>query len=130
MSRREQPARSDESASASICISGVFNIALLAVIIASVLLSAIWVPGLGSSVLGTRFELQNIVRDIVLVAVAFLSVWASPAEHRVANGFTWEPILEVGKLFAAIFVAIIPVIAMLKAGRNGLFAPLLDAVTA
>ena len=130
MSRREQPARSDESASASISIRGGFNIALLAVIIASVLLSAIWVPGLGSSVLGTRFELQNIVRDIVLVAVAFLSVWASPAEHRVANGFTWEPILEVGKLFAAIFVAIIPVIAMLKAGRSGVFAPLLDAVTA
>jgi len=129
MSRREQSG-SHESASASISIRGGFNIALLAVIIAAVLLSAIWVPGLGSSVLGTRFELQNIVRDIVLVAVAFLSVWASPAEHRVANGFTWEPILEVGKLFAAIFVAIIPVIAMLKAGRSGVFAPLLDAVTA
>ena len=130
VSRREQPAPSHDRAPASISIRGGFNIALLVVIIAAVMLSAIWVPGLGFSVLGTHFELQNIVRDIVLVVVAFLSVWASPAEHRLANGFTWEPILEVGKLFAAIFVAIIPVIAMLKAGRNGLFAPLLDAVTA
>jgi Na+/H+ antiporter NhaD/arsenite permease-like protein len=32
-------------------------------------------------------------------------------------------------LFAGIFVAIIPVLAMLQAGRDGRFAPLLDAVT-
>ena len=51
-------------------------------------------------------------------------------EHREANGFTWEPIREVAKLFAGIFVAIIPVLAMLQAGRNGPFALLLAAVTA
>ena len=38
--------------------------------------------------------------------------------------FHWAPIVEVAKLFAAIFVTIIPVIAMLGAGRNGPFAPL------
>ena len=129
VSRREQPPPNHAQGPGNIGIRGGFNIALLGVIIAAVLLSAIWVPGSGFSVLGTRFELQNIVRDIVLVVVALLSVWASPAQHRLANGFTWEPIAEVGKLFAAIFVAIIPVIAMLKAGRNGVFAPLLDAVT-
>jgi len=32
-------------------------------------------------------------------------------------------------LFAAIFITIIPVLAMLQAGRDGLFAPLLDVVT-
>ena len=127
--RREQPVPSHAEGPGSIRIRGGFNIVLLAAIIAAVLLSAIWEPGLGFSVLGTHFELQNIVRDIVLLAVALLSVWASPAEHRLANGFTWEPIVEVGKLFAAIFVAIIPVIAMLKAGRNGVFAPLFDWVT-
>src|SRR5262249_51682197 len=51
------------------------------------------------------------------------------SEHRAANGFTWEPIREVAKLFAGIFVTIIPVIAMLQAGQAGSFAWLLRVVT-
>ena len=62
--------------------------------------------------------------------IALASLWLTPNEHRAANGFTWEPIAEVAKLFAAIFVAIIPVQAMLQAGRGGPFAFLLAAVTA
>ena len=130
VSRREQPSAPPAEGPGSISIRGGFNIVLIVIIIGAVLLSAIWTPGVGTSFLGTRFELQNMVRDVVMLVVALLSVWASPAEHRIANGFTWEPIVEVGKLFAAIFVAIIPVIAMLRAGRSGIFAPLLDAVTA
>ena len=34
-------------------------------------------------------------------------------EHREANGFTWDPILEVAILFAGIFACILPVMAML-----------------
>ncbi|HEX2216073.1 MAG TPA: sodium:proton antiporter, partial [Xanthobacteraceae bacterium] len=45
------------------------------------------------------------------------------------NGFTWEPIREVAILFAGIFITIVPVLAMLHAGRAGLFAPLLDLLT-
>ena len=50
-----------------------------------------------------------------------------PTSTASANGFSWEPIREVAKLFAGIFVCIIPVLAMLQAGRNGAFAWLLDA---
>ena len=57
---------------------------------------------------------------------ALLSLWWTRDEHRAANGFTWEPIKEVAKLFAAIFVTIIPVLAMLRAGEAGAFAPLLE----
>jgi Na+/H+ antiporter NhaD/arsenite permease-like protein len=39
------------------------------------------------------------------------------------------PMVEVAKLFAGIFVTIIPVIAMLNAGRSGVFAPLVNLVT-
>ena len=53
------------------------------------------------------------------------SLWLTPNEHRESNGFTWEPIREVAILFAAIFTAIIPVLAMLQAGRAGPFAFLL-----
>jgi Na+/H+ antiporter NhaD/arsenite permease-like protein len=58
-----------------------------------------------------------------------LSLWLTPDEHRAANGFTWEPIREVAKLFAGIFVTIVPVLAMLNAGRDGAFASLLRFVT-
>ena len=70
------------------------------------------------------------MRDAALVLIALLSLWLTPDEHREANGFTWEPIKEVAKLFAGIFIAIIPVLAMLHAGKNGSFAWLLTAVTA
>src|SRR5204862_435260 len=49
--------------------------------------------------------------------------------HREANGFTWDPMLEVAILFAGILACIIPVLAMLQAGKGGAFAWLLAAVT-
>ena len=39
--------------------------------------------------------------------------------------FSWAPIAEVAKLFAAIFVTIAPVLGMLRAGLDGPLAPLL-----
>jgi Na+/H+ antiporter NhaD/arsenite permease-like protein len=111
-------------------IRGATNLALIAAIIASILLSAAWKPEIAFTILGTKMELQNLARDGALILMALLSLWLTPDEHRAANGFTWEPIREVAKLFAAIFVAIAPVLAMLQAGRNGQFAFLLGAVTA
>ncbi len=69
-------------------------------------------------------------RDGMLVLIAVLSLMLTREEHRAANGFTWEPIGEVAILFAGIFVAIAPVMAMLQAGSAGAFAFLLRAVTA
>ena len=37
--------------------------ALIAAIIAAILLSANWKPGIAIDILGTRLELQNLVRD-------------------------------------------------------------------
>jgi Na+/H+ antiporter NhaD/arsenite permease-like protein len=111
-------------------IRGLVNIPLIAAIVGSILVSATWRPGIAVDVYGTKLEMQNLVRDGLLIAIALLSLWLTQDEHRDANGFTWEPIREVAKLFAAIFTAIIPVIAMLDAGRNGSFAWLLSAVTA
>ncbi|WP_247991575.1 sodium:proton antiporter [Bradyrhizobium sp. 186] len=111
-------------------IRGLVNLLLIAAIVASLLVSAMWRPGIAFDVFGTKLELESIVRNLVLLVIAALSVWLTPDEHRQANGFTWEPIREVAKLFAGIFVAIIPVIAMLDAGQHGAFAWLLSAVTA
>jgi len=118
------------SGSAPIKVQGLVNVVLIAAIIAAMLLAANWRPGFAFDVLGTRLEIQNLARDGVLIVLALLSLWLTPDEHRQANGFTWEPILEVAKLFAGIFTAIIPVVAMLNAGSDGSFAWLLSAVTA
>src|SRR3954452_7368836 len=111
-------------------IRGHINLSLIAAIIASILLSATWRPGIAFDVYGTKLQLQNLVRDGLIIVMAVLSLWLTADEHSDSNGFSWEPIREVAKLFAAIFTAIIPVIAMLGAGRNGSFAWLLSAVTA
>ena len=110
-------------------IEGKVNLVLIALIIGSILTAAIWRPGIRFDVFGTGIALQNLARDAVLVLIALISLWLTPRSHRASNGYSWEPIREVAILFAGIFVAIIPVLAMLQAGRNGLFAPLLDAVT-
>ncbi len=128
LARKETP-RSTE-APVSLQLHGVINLALIALIIAAILVSAVWKPGSGMTILGTRLETQNLVRDAALIAIALASLRLTPKEHRAANGFTWGPIVEVAKLFAAIFAAIIPVQAMLQAGRGGPFAFLLAAVTA
>jgi len=112
-----------------IALRGSVNLVLIALIVAAILGSAVWKPGIAFDIYGTKVALENFARDAALILIALASLWLTPDEHRAANGFTWEPIREVAKLFAGIFVTIIPVLAMLDAGRNGAFAWLLRAVT-
>ncbi len=109
-------------------VHGLVNLLLIGGIVAAVLASATWDPGVSFTIYGTELKLQNLMRDGAFVAIALLSLWLTPDEHREANGFTWEPIKEVAKLFAAIFVTIIPVLAMLHAGEAGAFGELLRFV--
>jgi len=110
-------------------LRGLINLPLIALIIGAILLSAAWDPGIDLNVYGTPIALQNLMRDGALIVIALASLWLTPEEHREANDFTWEPIAEVAKLFAGIFVCIIPVLAMLEAGHDGPFAWLLRTVT-
>ncbi len=112
-----------------VTVRGLQNIPLLAGIIGAILLSALWKPGITFHIYGTAVELQWVVRDVLLIVIAFLSLAITPRLVRERNGFDWEPIKEVAKLFAAIFLTIIPVIAILRAGPAGAFAPLVDLVT-
>jgi Na+/H+ antiporter NhaD/arsenite permease-like protein len=111
-------------------LRGGINFLLIGSIAAAILGSAFWRPGVRFDVYGTTLELQNLVRDAVLVLIAVLSLVLTPDEHREANGFTWEPIAEVAILFGGIFACIIPVLAMLQAGSAGAFSWLLAAATA
>jgi Na+/H+ antiporter NhaD/arsenite permease-like protein len=114
---------------AAIAVRGLVNLPLIALIIGAILVSAVWKPGVSFDIYGTPLELQNLVRDIALLAIVGVSMVATPDEHRERNGFSWEPILEVAKLFAGIFVCIIPVMVALQAGRDGPFAWFLALMT-
>jgi Na+/H+ antiporter NhaD/arsenite permease-like protein len=110
-------------------VRGKINLMLIGLIITALLAAALWNPGVTFDIYGMPLALEDIARNAVLILLALASLWLTPHEHRASNGFTWEPIREVAKLFAGIFVTIIPVIAMLAAGRNGTFAWLLRVVT-
>jgi Na+/H+ antiporter NhaD/arsenite permease-like protein len=131
MFRKEgQPRRPDPTPDTRrIGMIGLANVPLLIGVIAAILMSGMWKPGISFDVFGTQVELQNLVRDGIILALAFVSLRVTSAEIRRGNDFDWEPIREVAKLFAGIFSTIIPVIAILRAGREGAAAPLVDLVT-
>lgn len=129
--RREggMPKIKDPTPDSKVRIRGLPNFLLLAGVIAAILLSATWKPGISFTVYGVELELQNLVRDAIIVLLALASLKLTRKVYREANGFSWGPILEVAKLFAAIFICIVPVIAILRAGPDGALAALVAVVT-
>ncbi|RKR44660.1 UIT6 family transporter [Paraburkholderia sp. BL17N1] len=109
-------------------IDGKINFVLLAVVIALVLMSGLWKPGVEFDVFGTQVALQSAVRDAALIVVTLLSLALTPRAARAGNDFNWAPIEEVAKLFAGIFVTIAPVITILRAGEAGAFAGIVHLV--
>ncbi len=129
--RRDKHLRKDPTPDTvpPIKVHGWRNILLLAAVIGVILGSAMWKTEAYIDVAGVHLDYPNILRIIALSALAFLSMAITPMTYRKGNDFTWGPIAEVAKLFAAIFVTIVPVIAMLKAGEHGAFAQVLSLVT-
>ncbi len=102
----------------------------------------------GISIFGVTVPYFNLVRDGLLILIALISLLYTPMyktvkdEHghnrpepsqletnvRAANGFTWEPILEVAKLFIGIFVCMIPALKILQAGIDGSLSSIVLAV--
>jgi Na+/H+ antiporter NhaD/arsenite permease-like protein len=108
---------------------GSVNFILLLGVVGLVLLSGIWKSGVTIDVYGTPMTLQGIVRDVGLIAIVFISLWITPSKVHGDNQFNWGPMVEVAKLFAGIFLTIVPVIAMLRAGVDGPFGAIVSAVT-
>ncbi len=87
-------------------VQGVLNLALLAGVLA-----AIFAP--------------TPVRELAMVALALLSVFALDPQARQLNKFSYGPIVEVAVLFAGIFITMVPALALLEArgAELGLSAP-------
>jgi Na+/H+ antiporter NhaD/arsenite permease-like protein len=115
--RREAPQPAPQSPQ-RIGIAGWQNLAYLAAVVAAVFASG--VLDLGSvRVLGVECGVAGLLRDAALAAIGLLSLRTTPAAIHRENRFSWAPIREVAILFAAIFVTMIPALAILRAGEHG-----------
>jgi Na+/H+ antiporter NhaD/arsenite permease-like protein len=110
-------------------LEGSFNLLLLLGVIGGVLLSGFWKPHISFTIYYVDVELQNIARDILLLGLTYVSWILTSQSIRKANEYTWFPIVEVAKLFAGIFITIIPAIAILKAGTEGALSAVVESVT-
>lgn len=124
--REEHPF--DFTPDSPLSLHGKINLLLIALVIAAILMSAYWKPGIALTIYTVELPLQDLVRDAVFVIATLLSLWLTPKNCREGNGFEWGPIVEVAKLFVAIFICIVPVIAILHAGLDGALAPLVALV--
>jgi Na+/H+ antiporter NhaD/arsenite permease-like protein len=82
-------------------LAGKINFLLLAGIIGSLLVESRWFP----QAVGRLWELFG--SELVMLAMAGLSLRFTPAGLRAANGFTWAPITEVAILLSVFFLSFV-----------------------
>ena len=117
-------------------IDGKYNLILIVFIILSVVVSGVWrsdpsnklnwfieYGGECMMTYGTFFQVSS------LLIISLISLKITPEYIRSENDFTWEPVKEVFKLFATIFITMVPAISMLKAGSEGPLAPIVNLLT-
>ncbi len=98
----------DESAIVPLGVSGKINFLFLAGVVLSVF-----------------FQTPAPYREIIMIAMAGLSVFFTSKKLRKENGFTFYPISEVAILFAGIFITMVPMLMMLheKGASLGITKP-------
>ena len=77
-----------------------------------------------------QWNIVDIASDLLLLGLGIASLMLTRPATRSANDFAWRPMIEVAMLFAAIFVTLIPVVAMMAAGEAGPAAPLFARIFA
>ena len=124
-----RPESPDAGQDGKLRLEGTFNLLLLAGVVGGVLMSGMWKPEGGVTVYHVHMELQNIARDVLLLILAGISLKTTALDIRRRNEFNWEPIIEVAKLFAGIFLTMIPAIAILRAGMDGALSGIIALVS-
>ena len=129
MFKREGGVVPDDGTNEPLRVDGLFNLIFLLGIVAAVLMSGTYKWG-EVNIFGVHVYWQNIARDVLIVVMGLLSLRFTPfsGKLRQENEFSWEPIEEVAKVFAGIFMTIIPALAILKAGENGVLSGLIVAI--
>lgn len=115
---REKPVAPVVETKEAVGIEGWVNVWLVLAIVAVVI-------GMGyvklgrMNLLGQVMEVERVVGIVLFLVITGVSVAFTSNALREANGFAWGAILEVAKLFAAIFICMAPVLAILRAGSLG-----------
>ena len=125
--KKEEKPEEVESAPDPLRIEGTVNFLFLFGIVIAVLQSGLW-HGYSFSVGGVHMEFQNVLRDVSIIAMGYLSIRFTANKIREDNEFSWFPIKEVAYLFAGIFMTIIPALLILKAGEKGNLSWLTESV--
>ena len=110
-------------------LEGSSNLVLLLGVVGGVLMSGMWKPHVEFDVYHVHVELPNLTRDVLLLLLAYISLKTTAISTRQKNEFDWFPIVEVAKLFAGIFISMIPAIAILRAGADGALSGIIALVT-
>lgn len=86
---------------------GSFNFLMLGGVVAAVMIQGQFEGSTGPLVGGA-----------MMLGMAVLSWLFTPSSLRLANGFSWAPIIEVAVLFAGIFATMVPALQILSARRD------------
>jgi len=90
-------------------ISGKLNFLwLIGVLLSVALINSNVIPELKEN------KFYGFAREIVIILMAFASLYFTKKEVRLANKFSWHPIQEVAYLFLGIFITMVPVLVYLE----------------
>jgi len=103
-------------------VRGLVNLLFLTGIVVAVLLQSEKAGRQAADWLSALFPCPDLtlhrpVGELIMLAMAGLSLAATPRDFRRANAFSWGAIVEVAVLFAGIFVTMVPALELLK--RHG-----------
>ena len=141
---RRNPAPPDQvEHGGEVTLTGVRNIALLAVAIGCILIDpnrVDWAPGLahGPDGWGLRFgkppagyETFSFMREFLLLGIGWFCFRTTPPENLRTNAFNSEPLREVAILFVGIFLTMLPALEIIRgqAQSGSLFGIALTPLT-
>lgn len=108
----------------SVKIKGYHNVVFLAMIIASVIISGVLADdsffSQGIALMGgVEVTYSSLLEIFIILIATILSMKTTRREIRIANDFSWSPIIEVAILFIGIFITMIPALEMLETNSAG-----------
>ncbi len=109
-------------------VDGGVNLLLLLGAAITMMLRTFWsLPGV-LDLFGVHWSFDDVLADALFILLGALSLKLTHKATRQENAFVWTPIVEISILFAAIFVALIPVDAIMAAGQAGPGSALFNAM--
>ncbi len=109
-------------------VRGMQNVIFLLGVIGALVLGARMQRGQKILFWGIQRTAGEIIRDIIVLIMAVLSMYFTPEWIHDENGFTWFPLQEVAAIFAGVFITMTPCLDILQAGAAGHLGFLVRAV--